>query len=38
VRDRFIAGEQLLCVGEAFRQTDLPLVSLEEGDGPGYSS
>lgn len=29
-----IAGEQLLCVGDDFRQTDLPLVSLEDED-PG---
>jgi len=31
----FIAGERLLCVGNDFRQTDLPLVSLEDGDEPG---
>ena len=30
-----IAGEQLLCVGNDFRQTDLPLVSLDDGDDPG---
>ena len=33
-----IAGERLLCVGDDFRQTDLPLVSLEDGDDPGHSS
>ena len=30
-----IAGEQLLCIGDDFRQTDLPLVNLEDGDDPG---
>ena len=30
-----MAGEQLLCVGNDFRQTDLPLVSLDDGDDPG---
>ncbi len=30
-----IAGEQLLCIGNDFRQTDLPLVSLDNGDDPG---
>ena len=30
-----IAGEQLLCVGNDFRQKDLPLVSLDDGDDPG---
>jgi ribonuclease VapC len=29
-----IAGEPLLCVGDDFRQTDLPLVSLHDGDNP----
>jgi ribonuclease VapC len=33
-----IAGEQLLCVGDDFRQTDLSLVSLKDADDPGYSS
>jgi ribonuclease VapC len=33
-----ITGEQLLCVGNDFRQTDLRLVSLEDGDDPGYPS
>ena len=31
-----IAGEQLLCVGDDFGQTDLPLVSLKDADDPGY--
>ncbi len=30
-----IAGEPLLCVGDDFRQTDLPVVSLDHRDGPG---
>jgi ribonuclease VapC len=30
-----IAGEHLLCVESDFRQTDLPLVSLEDRDYPG---
>jgi ribonuclease VapC len=29
-----VAGERLLCVGDDFRQTDLPLVSLDGGDVP----
>ena len=33
-----IAAEQLLCVGDDFRQTDLQLVSLKDADDPGYSS
>jgi hypothetical protein len=32
-----IAGERLLCVGDDFRQTDLPLVSLDDGDDPGLT-
>ena len=30
-----IAGEKLLCVGNDFRQTDLPLVSFDDGDDAG---
>lgn len=30
-----IAGESLLCVGNDFRQTDLPLVSFDDGDDGG---
>ena len=30
-----IAGERLLCVGDEFPETDLPLVSLENGGDPG---
>ena len=30
----FLAGEPLLCVGNDFGQTDLPLVSLDRGDLP----
>jgi len=30
-----IAGEPLLCVADDFRQTDLPVVSLDHRDGPG---
>jgi ribonuclease VapC len=30
-----IAGEQLLCIGNGFRQTDLPLISLDDGNDPG---
>jgi ribonuclease VapC len=29
-----VAGDQLLCTGEDFRQTDLPLVNLAAGDVP----
>jgi ribonuclease VapC len=31
----FVAGEQLLCVGNDFCQTDLPLVSPDDGDDAG---
>jgi ribonuclease VapC len=31
-----IAGEQLLCVGNDFRQTDLALVSLQDENGPAH--
>jgi ribonuclease VapC len=30
-----IAGEQLLCVGNDFRQTDVPVVSRDDGDDLG---
>jgi ribonuclease VapC len=31
-----IAGKQLLCMGDDFGQTDLPLVILKDADDPGY--
>lgn len=33
-----IAGEELLCVGNGFRQTDLPLVRLDDVDDSGKPS
>ncbi len=32
-----ITGEKLLCVGNDFRQPDLPLVSFDDGDDAGQS-